>query len=185
MFIIENVIVPPELRTLKFVCSYRKCHSACCIEGEAGAPISPMEAMLIMRNKDTIMSHLRGVSAEWAEKHGLVERSITGQWQTICRDKSGPCVFFDEADFETACILQRIRDKETNETLRPLSCRLFPFRIRRRDTLIILDYERWDACAAAWNGNRLLIDFCKDALVGAFGQEWVLALYNQLGVPVP
>ena len=40
---IGNVLVSPELFTERFCCDLDVCKGACCIEGDAGAPVTPDE----------------------------------------------------------------------------------------------------------------------------------------------
>ena len=38
IFMVGNVLVSPDILTVKFCCDLDKCHGQCCIEGDAGAP---------------------------------------------------------------------------------------------------------------------------------------------------
>ncbi len=40
MKVIENTIVPDELTGLCFACDVNMCKGACCVEGDAGAPLT-------------------------------------------------------------------------------------------------------------------------------------------------
>ena len=63
---------------------------------------------------------------------------------------------------------------------KPISCRLYPIRVREFKYFTSLQYDRWDICSAAVRrGEQLGIkvyQFVKEPLIDAFGQEF----YDQL-----
>ena len=40
---IQDTIVSLDVITKEFCCDLKKCHGACCVEGDAGAPVTPDE----------------------------------------------------------------------------------------------------------------------------------------------
>lgn len=47
MISIENTIISDDLKELCFVCDLKKCKGACCIEGDAGAPMEANEISIL------------------------------------------------------------------------------------------------------------------------------------------
>ena len=43
MIQVQNTLVDEDLLTESFVCHLEKCKGACCVEGDAGAPLSKTE----------------------------------------------------------------------------------------------------------------------------------------------
>ena len=40
IFMVGDVLVSPDIINVKFCCDLDKCHGQCCIEGDAGAPVT-------------------------------------------------------------------------------------------------------------------------------------------------
>ncbi len=95
-----------------------------------------------------------------------------GRPATPCIDRNGQCVYFTVEEGNPACILESIQTDEPG-TLRPISCRLFPIRLREANGLIFLDYEIWEECAEAWNEESTsLVEFLEMPLRERFGDDW-------------
>ena len=47
IFMVGNVLVSPDIINVKFCCDLDKCHGQCCIDGDAGAPVTLDETMAI------------------------------------------------------------------------------------------------------------------------------------------
>ena len=56
---IEDKIISDDLFTKKFVCDLQKCKGVCCVEGDAGAPLTNNEVKLIQSNLNKIAEHMR------------------------------------------------------------------------------------------------------------------------------
>ena len=55
---IDNVLVSAEILTESFCCDLSKCKGICCIEGDAGAPITFEELALLEDNLEAIKKDL-------------------------------------------------------------------------------------------------------------------------------
>ena len=58
MFQIGNSLVSEEIITNDFVCNLNACKGACCVDGEAGAPLDKEETKLLEKNYDLIAPFL-------------------------------------------------------------------------------------------------------------------------------
>ena len=54
IFMVGDVLVSPDIINVKFCCDLDKCHGQCCIEGDAGAPVTLDETMEIENVLDTV-----------------------------------------------------------------------------------------------------------------------------------
>ena len=63
---------------------------------------------------------------------------------------------------------------------KPISCHLYPARIKKYSSFSAVNYHRWDICDAACTlGAELQVPvykFLKDALTRKFGEEWYTEL---------
>ncbi|HPQ39653.1 MAG TPA: DUF3109 family protein [bacterium] len=172
MLLIRNVFIPRQLLTLGFACPYHDCGGMCCVNGDSGAPAEPEEIERIEREIEAIRPALDPASREWIDANGVVE--TRGNRVSIqCLAGHGRCVFFTEGPDGKGCILETRSRAMGIPTLRPLSCRLFPLRIRHYNGLTVLDYEVWQECKKAWQSTVPLVETCRQALTDAFGQSWI------------
>ena len=56
---IEDKLISDDLFKKKFVCDLQKCKGACCVEGDAGAPLTNDEVLLIEENLPLIKNQMR------------------------------------------------------------------------------------------------------------------------------
>lgn len=173
MLIIDGIFMPRFLLTARFGCRYSECKGACCVEGERGAPILETEIERIATHWPEILSGLHADAIQQVESDGFYEGNA-GDRATVCTGGSGRCVFaIPDADGMISCSLETLSDRKKIPTLRPLSCRLFPLRIRSCNGLAIIDYEIWEPCRKSWHCETYLLDFCREALIEKFGVSWI------------
>lgn len=178
MIVIDGVFLPDEIFSLQFGCQYQLCRSACCVVGDQGAPIEIAEVNRITEYFSDIQSQLDPE----AKKHiGLFNFYVNDPagYSTACIGHTDRCVFSAlNPSGDVSCLLETVSVNLNIPTLRPVSCRLFPLRIRSLNTLQIVDYERWNECRESWNQGPYIIDFCKNALIDRFGKNWFRKCYD-------
>ena len=59
MIIIDNIIVSDEIRDVSFCCNLQHCLGACCVEGDAGAPLEEEEISHLEDYIDNIKPYMR------------------------------------------------------------------------------------------------------------------------------
>ncbi len=178
MFLIQETVVESSIATKKFACDLSRCKGACCtIPGGRGAPLLEEEIDEIQAAFPIIKKYLNPDHLRAIQEQGLYEGDV-GQRATTCV-KNRACVFVTyEGDvarcaFELAYLHGEIRWRK------PLSCHLFPLRVdRERRTRV--RYEHLPHCLPALErGDRegiSLVEFSRDALERAFGQQWYAEL---------
>jgi hypothetical protein len=81
------------------------------------------------------------------------------------------------------CGIERAYREGTIDFVKPLSCHLFPIKLSVRDKPV-LSFEYYHECSAAMVKGRqegiLLVDFCRDALIRAFGEQWLQQLTREV-----
>ena len=55
---IQDTLVSSDILTEQFCCDLSKCHGQCCIEGDAGAPVTLEETAEIEENLDAVWNDL-------------------------------------------------------------------------------------------------------------------------------
>lgn len=186
---IGDVLVSSDILTECFCCDLAKCKGACCVEGDAGAPITIDELEEIELNLDSVMSDLSVPAQLVIAAQGVAYNDKDGDLVTsIVNGKD--CVFTCYEDLETSdgtvkncclCAYERAYRKKTINWCKPISCALYPIRESKLSNgLTAIVYHRWDVCKdAVVKGNNQGIkvyQFLKDPLIRRFGQEWYDAL---------
>ena len=186
---IDNVLVSSDILTEYFCCDLAKCRGICCIEGDAGAPVTLDELALIEENLDAVRHDMSVPAQLVVEAQGVAYNDRDGDLVTsIVNDKD--CVFTCYEDIEIAdetikncclCAFEKAYRSGKIKWQKPISCAMYPI---REDTLsnglTALAYHRWHVCKdAVEKGKELqmpLYKFLKEPLIRRFGEEWYEAL---------
>lgn len=191
---IQNILVSSDILTEEFCCDLSKCKGKCCIEGDAGAPVTLDEIMALEGCLDTVWQDLSASAQSVIDKQGVAYTDQEGDLVTsIVNGKD--CVFCCYDDIEVDgekihnCCLCAIERAERQGRLtsspqggieggfKPISCSLYPIRAKQfRNGSIGLNYHRWEVCKDAVRKGRELhipvYKFLRGPLVRRFGQEW-------------
>jgi hypothetical protein len=174
MFVIGEVIIDDQLSGEKFACDPAACKGACCtIEGGRGAPLEDEEVEEIRKCFPAVERYLPGRSLLTIKKAGLVE-GRRGDYATPCVD-GRECVYVYFEQGIARCSFERAFLAGETGWRKPISCHLFPIRIRRFGQEF-LRYEQIDECAAGRRRGDAeeipLSEFLMEPLVRKFGPVW-------------
>ncbi|NTW69127.1 MAG: DUF3109 family protein [Chlorobiaceae bacterium] len=175
---IGEVLVEKELLKAFFSCDLRECKGKCCVEGELGAPLTDAEAEELLHVPEEVLRMIPEKNLKYLRRHGAVE-TYQGQRYTRTIDNL-ECVFSCVRDGITFCALEIAFQDGLISNDKPVSCRLFPIRVRKKFGLDYLVYEQHSMCRSARKaGGELriqLIDYVYRALAARYGSEWVASL---------
>ena len=173
---VKNVLVSPDILTENFCCDLDVCKGACCIEGDAGAPVTLNEIAEIEVSLDYVWDELSASAQAVIDKQGVAYTDSDGDLVTnIVNGKD--CVFTCYENGTCICTLERAQRAGKSKFFKPISCALYPIREKRfANNLIGINYHRWDICkCAVQKGNELnlpIYKFLKAPLIRRFGKEW-------------
>lgn len=173
---IGDVLVSPDLFTERFCCDLDVCHGECCIEGDAGAPVTLDEIAAIEDSLEAVWHELSAGAQAVIDRHGVAYTDEEGDLVTsIVGGKD--CVFTCYDKGCCLCALERAYRSGSTSFCKPMSCALYPLRERTfRDGKVGLNYHRWKICdCARRKGAELdlpLYKFLRQPLVRRFGEEW-------------
>ena len=173
---VGNVLVSPEVFTQKFCCDLEVCHGACCIEGDAGAPVTIEEIASIEENVDAVWNELSASAQSVIDQQGVAYIDREGDMVTSIVGRKD-CVFTCYQEGCCLCVLERAYRKAEIDFCKPISCALYPIREKALGNgLVGLNYHRWQICqCAVEKGKELnlpLYQFLKEPLIRRFGQQW-------------
>ena len=184
MIAIENVLVSDEIVKKQFVCDLSKCKGACCVDGDAGAPLNKNELKKIDEVFKMVEPYLNKTSKDEIKKQGHYVYDKEFGWVTPTINGS-VCVYGikDELGVVKCGIEQAYRDGKTSWK-KPISCHLFPIIITKSKDGVTdyANYEpREDHCKAACSlGKKLKVpvyEFLKEPLIRKFGKSFYEALH--------
>jgi len=176
MLQIGDTLVSLDLAERFFCCDLDACHGECCIEGDAGAPITENEKKELERLLPEINDELLPQAQEVIRQQGVSYVDEEGDMVTSIIDGRN-CVFtcFAPGGMCQCAIEKAYRDGRV-AMRKPISCYLYPLRITEYPSFTAVNYHRWKICRPAEAlGRKLglrLYQFLKEPLIQRFGKEW-------------
>lgn len=172
---IGDIIVSSDILECTFVCDLEKCHGACCIIGDSGAPLEPEEVEILQTEYQAIKEFLRPEGIKTIEKSGTSVIDVDGDRVTpLIENRECAYVVF-EGEIARCAIEMAWRAGKTNFR-KPVSCHLYPIRLTKYSNFVAANYHRAEFCAPArLNGEKLQIrvyEFLKEAIIRHFGANF-------------
>jgi len=183
MIAIDNVLLSDKIVIDQFVCDLNKCKGACCVDGDAGAPLDRKELKNIDEVFDSVLPYLSETSKKEIEKQGRYVYDREFGWVTPTIN-SKICVYgiTDNNGIVKCGIEQAYLDGKV-KWKKPISCHLFPIIVKKSADGVTeyANYEpREDNCKAACAlGKKLKVqvyEFLKEPLIRKFGDQFYEAL---------
>ena len=175
MLEILNTLVSLDLFKVFFCCDLEKCHGACCIEGDAGAPVTMEEVGLLEEAYEVVHDDLSPEAQQQIEAEGVVYPDKDGELVTqIIRGKD--CVFVKNEGACAFCAIDSAYRCGRFHWQKPISCALYPVRLSKVGGVTAVNVHKWDICQPARDlGKKLQLpvyQFLKEPLIRRFGQAW-------------
>jgi hypothetical protein len=183
MKIVEHCLVSDELGTVNFVCDLSACHGACCIEGDAGAPLDEREISILEDNLDQIIPYMTDKGREEVLSNGVFDYDAAGNFVTPLVD-GRECAFVYFEGETALCAIEKAWLEKKTDWQKPISCHLYPIRVQKLHDGDGLNYHKWPICKAALKKGRNLdvplYKFLEQPLTRAYGREWYQKLSDQM-----
>lgn len=176
MLQIGNVLVSLDIVEGYFCCDIESCKGECCIEGDAGAPLLESELEEIRKVLPAITPDLTPAGRHEIEENGpsyideegdLVTTIVEGRECAFCTyAPGGVCL----------CSFEKAFREGRTDFYKPISCHLYPARIKEFPSFTAVNYHRWKICRRAEilgkaKGIRVY-QFLREPLTRRFGEEW-------------
>ncbi len=177
---IQDIIVHFDIFREHFVCDLEKCKGICCVEGDYGAPLENKEIRQIKKNLNHIQKYMTPAAVKLLKEQGFYETDPENDLVTTCIN-GRDCVFtYSDKQGVYKCAIESAWQDKKSSFRKPVSCHLYPIRVRQMRILTGVVYSRWEICSPACKlGESLkvpLYTFLKDPLIRKFGKKW----YNEL-----
>lgn len=184
MLQIDNTVISFDVLEKYFFCDLSKCLGECCIEGDAGAPLEEDEKYILEDILPIIWSDLSPAAQEKIKEQGVSYIDEEGDLVTsIVNGKD--CVFtYYETGGLCKCAIEKAFREGKISFYKPISCHLYPIRVKDFGNFSAVNFHKWKICKAAAvlgrkNGVKVY-QFLKEPLIRKFGKEW----YEQLEIAV-
>ena len=172
---IQNTLVSLDIFQVQFCCDLEACKGACCIEGDAGAPVNLDEVAGLEEAANIVWDELSRKAQRVIKKEGVVYPDGMGELVTSIVD-GRDCVFTCHHEGCCFCAIDKAYREGRCIYNKPISCHLYPIRLKKMGDYTALNYHQWSICKPALAlGKKLnlpLYKFLKEPLIRAFGQAW-------------
>ncbi len=184
---VGDVLLSSDILTEKFCCDLSACKGQCCVEGDAGAPVTLEEIAEIEDCLDEVWGDLSASAQAVIDKQGVAYTDKEGDLVTsIVRGKDCVFTYYDRLqNIEDCCLCTLEKAFRAGKTrfCKPVSCALYPIREKRLgNDLIGLNYNRWEVCkmavAKGKQENIPLYQFLREPLIRRFGEDWYQELLD-------
>ncbi|GGG40089.1 hypothetical protein GCM10011414_06970 [Croceivirga lutea] len=175
MFQIGNTLISEEILENDFVCNLNACKGACCVDGDSGAPLEDHETEILVDIFTDVKPFLRKEGVAAIEEQGAFVKGYDGEWETPLVNNS-ECAYVIFDNNIAKCGLEEAYNQGKTTWKKPISCHMYPVRIREYSEFIGVNYHKWEicdpACALGVELKVPIYKFVKDALIRKFGQKW-------------
>ncbi len=176
MIEIGKTLVSLDVFEKKFVCDLSACKGACCVKGDAGAPVEAPEEEEMRKALPHVKQYMRPEGLHAVEEQGIVVLDEEGDLTTPLVN-GGECAYVTfDGDGTAKCAFEQAFHEGKISFPKPVSCHLYPIRVKKYNRFEALNYDRWEICDPACSlGEKLSVPvfrFVKNALVRKYGEDW-------------
>ena len=180
MFQLGKTLISEDIIEKDFICNLSACKGACCIAGDAGAPLEKEEAEILKDIYPKVKPFLRKEGIKVIEAQGTSVTTVFGELETpLINGEDCAYVIFDEKN-TALCGIEEAYNQGEISWKKPVSCHLYPIRVKDYSEFSAVNYDKWDICDDACSlGKELQIPvykFVKEALIRKFGDDWYAEL---------
>ena len=177
---IGDKLVSLELLEKEFVCNLGACKGQCCIDGDEGAPLKMEEVNLLEDNIDAIKPYMTPEGIDMVERKGVFYMDRENEPVTsLVKGKECSFVFYDDEGI-TKCSVEKAYKEGKIDFNKPISCHLYPIRVKKYNSFTSLNYDRWPICKDACKlGEELKVPvykFLKEPVIRAYGEDFYAEL---------
>jgi len=175
MIQVEDKIISLDVFEKHFVCDLNACKGACCVEGDSGAPLLKEEEKILDEIYEKVKPYMRKEGIAEIENKGVAEYDADGDLTTPLVNNC-ECAFVTFENGITKCTIEKAYLDDKIEFKKPISCHLFPIRIKEYRDFDAVNYEDIKICKPACEcGSKLEIPvyaFLKEPLIRKYGEVW-------------
>lgn len=182
MIEIEKAIVSLDVISEEFTCDLNACKGACCVTGDSGAPLEKEEVAILEEIFPAIRRYLGNESVKTIETYGTSVIDIEGDTVTPLNDGK-ECAYVVFENNIAFCAIEKAFKDGVISFRKPVSCHLYPIRIKKYRHYDAVNYDRWEVCKPAIiYGKKTgtpVYRFTRYALERKYGEAWFKKLVEE------
>ena len=177
---IDDKLISADVFERHFVCDIAQCAGICCVLGDSGAPLEQAEKKLLENEYRHYATYMQPEGRKAVEEQGHTVIDSDGDLVTpLIKGKECAYACFD-AEGVCYCAIERAFLDGKTKFRKPMSCYLYPIRLKQLSDCIGLNYDVWHACETAREKGAKeeipVFRFLKEPLIARFGK----AFYNKM-----
>ena len=174
MLRIGDTIFSLDILEKKFKCDLPKCLGNCCRYGDSGAPLLDSEAQILEEIWPVVKPYLREEGIEAIKEKGTSTIDFQNDLVTPLIGNE-ECAYTVMKDNIYMCGIEQAWGDGKITFRKPLSCHLFPIRIKNFSNFKGVNYEELPICSSGCErgcreGTRVY-EFLKEPLIRAIGDQ--------------
>jgi len=175
MIKVQDKIISLDIFEKHFVCDLNACKGACCVEGDSGAPLTKEEEKILDDIYERVKPYMEEEGITEVENQGVAVYDSEGDLTTTLVNGK-ECAFVVEENGINLCSIEKAFIEGETDFKKPISCHLFPIRIKEYRDFDAINYEEIKICNPACEcGSKLEIPvyaFLKEPLIRKYGETW-------------
>lgn len=179
MLRIDDTIFSLDLIEKKFRCNLTKCFGNCCRYGDSGAPVTADEAVVLAEIWPLVKPYIRPEGIRAIEKSGTTVKDFENDLVTPLIDNK-ECAYTIIENGVWLCGIEKAYSEGKISFQKPVSCHLYPVRIKEFSDFTAVNYDEQPVCAAARHTGEdegvRVYEFLREPLIRALGEK----MYGEL-----
>ncbi len=177
MIQIDDKLISEDIFSEEFVCNLSKCKGACCVEGDAGAPLEKDELVILDNIFDKVKPFLTPEGVAALEEQGTWSTDPSDGMYVTPLVNNAECAYVTfDANGITKCGIEKAYEAGVIDWQKPISCHLYPIRVTEYSTFTALNYHEWPICNDACTlGKELKVPvykFLKTPIIRKYGEDF-------------
>jgi hypothetical protein len=175
MLQIDDKLISFDVFEKHFCCDLPQCLGNCCVFGQSGAPLEKEEIEMLESEIQIIESYLKPSGLKAIKKQGVAIKDFDGDMVTPLINGE-ECAYSIDVDGITFCAIERAWLDGKVKFRKPISCHLYPIRVKKYSTFTAINYDQWSICeparALGVKEGIPVYKFLKESITRAFGQKF-------------
>ncbi|MDR0414473.1 MAG: DUF3109 family protein [Prevotellaceae bacterium] len=181
MLQIDDKIVSIDLLTCGFCCDLSVCAGVCCVYGDSGAPLEKNEEKKLLKELPKFYDYLTPKGQKAIAELGVAVRDGDGDMVTPLVAEREECAYaYFTENGDCLCAIEKAFLERKTTYRKPVSCHLYPIRLKPLGSNIALCYDRQDMCQCARTlgekNSTPVFRFLREPIIRKFGKGF----YGQL-----
>ncbi|MDR0712277.1 MAG: DUF3109 family protein [Prevotellaceae bacterium] len=181
MLQIDDKIISTDLLTSAFCCDLNVCAGVCCVYGDSGAPLEQNEKKILQRELPNFYDYLNPKGRTAISNQGVAVCDDDGDLVTPLVADGEECAYaYFSEEGVCLCAIEKAFLEHKTAYRKPISCHLYPIRVRQLGDNLALNYDRQSMCQCACSKgkeeNIPVFRFLKEPIIRRFGKGF----YEQL-----